>query len=676
MKRPPPPLTTDELQQLRDASIKNVALPSHPKYRPDIDGLRAVAIVSVLLFHAFPSLLPSGFVGVDIFFVISGFLITTIIATGLQHESFSFIDFWSRRIRRIFPALLVVLLACTAAGWFLLLPDEFKELGKHLASAAAFVVNFTLWQESGYFDSAAETKPLLHLWSLGIEEQFYILWPLILWSAHKLKVPKLPLTLFLLAISFGANVTTIATDAVATFYSPLTRAWELLIGAVLALLMLEANTPQPSMAGKLTRLASERWVLPLIRIGLIAAALVYTPAKAFPGWWGLLPTLGAAALILSTTPSWSQSILSSRLLVGIGKISYPMYLWHWPLLAFARIIEGDAPSIMVIVTALIATVLLASATYFWIEKPIRQCSFSPFIPPTLITAMLVLGLAGGGVYLNNGVPQREAAVHDADIRAQFEGSNWKYTTNDICKANYPDHYRYFCIQNREGSPTMILLGDSFANALYAGLINNPYLKDEVILSYGSCSPHGGSEENCQTQDRIIQSTPTLRYALLNAWWPRFDAEGRLLNHFDDSKVLSSSIADQYRASLDNRITMLESQGTKVFLFGPKPEIDYDIKYCFARPLKAPSKSCRVSEAERHAQQQHLLTILREVLEKHPRVTFFDQNEMLCKAGGCSLISDEHLPMLRDNGHYSQYGSTLVINAFVAQAQREGHFTAK
>ena len=153
---------------------------SHPKYRPDIDGLRAIAVLSVVCFHAFPDLLKGGFIGVDIFFVISGFLISTIIFENLDKGTFSFSEFYSRRIKRIFPALLLVLIACYSFGWFALLADEHKQLGKHIAAGAGFVSNFVFWNESGYFDNAAETKPLLHLWTLGIEEQFYIIWPLLL----------------------------------------------------------------------------------------------------------------------------------------------------------------------------------------------------------------------------------------------------------------------------------------------------------------------------------------------------------------------------------------------------------------------------------------------------------------------------------------------------------------
>lgn len=179
---------------------------THPKYRPDIDGLRAIAILSVVGFHAFPVWVKGGFVGVDIFFVISGFLISTIIFDNLERNTFSFIEFYSRRIKRIFPALLVVLIACFAFGWFTLFAEEYKQLGKHIAAGVGFVSNFVLWNESGYFDKAVETKPLLHLWSLGIEEQFYIAWPLLLWVVWKRNLNLLTTTIAVAAMSFVLNI--------------------------------------------------------------------------------------------------------------------------------------------------------------------------------------------------------------------------------------------------------------------------------------------------------------------------------------------------------------------------------------------------------------------------------------------------------------------------------------
>lgn len=206
---------------------------SKPKYRADIDGLRALAIIPVVIFHAFPSALQGGFIGVDIFFVISGFLISMIILKSLEARTFSLLDFYGHRIRRIFPALFTVLLTCLVFGWYVLLPDEFMMLGKHIAGGSGFVQNYILKEEAGYFDTAAELKPLLHLWSLAIEEQFYFFFPLLMIAAWRLGCV-IQMILILLLISFCANLVDVQAIPLEAFYLPQTRAWELLAGSVLA----------------------------------------------------------------------------------------------------------------------------------------------------------------------------------------------------------------------------------------------------------------------------------------------------------------------------------------------------------------------------------------------------------------------------------------------------------
>ena len=288
----------------------------HPTYRSDIDGLRALAVLSVVLFHTFPEILPGGFTGVDVFFVISGFLISTILYSNLATGRFSMLDFYGRRIRRIFPALILVLASCYALGWFVLLPDEYAQLGKHMAGGAGFVQNFVLWGESGYFDNAAETKPLLHLWSLGIEEQFYIVWPILLWIGYRLRLNLLSLTLLIAIISFVLNIRgiNITKDLTATFYSPQTRFWELLIGATAAYLTLYpcaqckawlARTWQAVKKGLFTIIWSQdkrvqkvdqgnfpqnpsNWYSVIGLLLLLVGMILINKNRAFPGWWALL----------------------------------------------------------------------------------------------------------------------------------------------------------------------------------------------------------------------------------------------------------------------------------------------------------------------------------------------------------------------------------------------------
>lgn len=250
-------------------------------------------------FHAFPEWIKGGFIGVDIFFVISGYLISTIIAENLQNNTFSLVDFYSRRIRRIFPALFLVLLTCYAFGWFALYASEYKQLGGHIAAGAGFLQNFVLWSESGYFDNSSDTKPLIHLWSLAIEEQFYIFWPLVLWAAYKYKFNMLKVVLLILVISFAANILMISSNSIAAFYSPGARFWELLIGAGWAYLTLAKK----SIVNKFSKEYAN--VLSVTGLFLIVVAIcILNKKSAFPGWWALLPTLGAVFLIAAGRDGW------------------------------------------------------------------------------------------------------------------------------------------------------------------------------------------------------------------------------------------------------------------------------------------------------------------------------------------------------------------------------------
>ena len=361
----------------------------HPKYRPDIDGLRAIAILSVVIFHAFPAIIPGGFIGVDIFFVISGFLISTITFSSLERGRFSLIEFYVRRIRRIFPALILVLVATIILGWFFFFPDEYKQLGKHTAAGAGFIQNFILWYESGYFDNASETKPLLHLWSLAIEEQFYIFWPLLLsyvWIKHW---SFLKVTAVIAVISFAANLYLMHLSPTAGFFLPISRFWELMIGGMLAYTLLH----YPKL---LEKHKNGQAILGFFLI--IAGLLLINKERDFPGWWTLIPTLGAFLIISAGADAYlNKNILANKLMIWIGLISYPLYLWHWPLLTYLRIIKPNVSSYQVVCVLLLAF-SLAWATYFFVEKPIKLTKASKNLSGYLLGALAILVALGVSMY--------------------------------------------------------------------------------------------------------------------------------------------------------------------------------------------------------------------------------------------------------------------------------------
>ncbi len=415
---------------------------SHPKYRPDIDGLRAIAVLSVVSFHAFPNFFKSGFIGVDIFFVISGFLISTIIFENLEKHTFSFYEFYVRRIKRIFPALILVLISSFSLGWFFLLADEYKQLGKHIASGAGFISNFVLLDEVGYFDNSADTKPLLHLWSLGIEEQFYIFWPFLVWIAWRQKINFLVLTITVASISFILNIVGINSDLIATFYSPQTRFWELLIGSLLAWFSLQVGRNNKYKIGDFwlvnsynDKVDSENRLANGLSLAgfflLVSGFWGINKDLNFPGYWALFPVLGSALIISAGANAWlNRKILSNKIAVWFGLISFPLYLWHWPILSFVRIVEGDLTSYKMRICALTFSVALAWLTFRFVENPFRIGKSDKAKAIFLITIMSIVGYIGYNTYIRDGLMFRHANKHNINRLKWFRGKDdWLFIGN-------------------------------------------------------------------------------------------------------------------------------------------------------------------------------------------------------------------------------------------------------
>lgn len=637
----------------------------HPAYRPDIDGLRAIAVLSVVAYHVSPALLASGFIGVDIFFVISGYLISSIIIKGATRDAFSFRDFYSRRIKRIAPALLVVLVCCLIFGWFGLLADEFQQLGKHVAAGMGFVSNLVLWSESGYFDSASEAKPLLHLWSLGIEEQFYIFWPILILFFHKRKVGLSGALVGLLLASFVFNILWIERDAVATFYSPLTRGWELLAGALLAYMTLKGRYV-PSRTGRHATLVA--WLGVLI---LGAGFLGITDEKLFPGFWALLPVLGAAFLIGAGPLAWpNRVVLSNPLLVWFGLISYPLYLWHWPLLSLSATAYGGTPPLWFRAFAMVVAVVLAWCTYQFLEKPVRRGSTKWLGARYLLAMMVIVAIAGMLIFLNQGFKDRQA-VRNSDfteeVRAQFMGAQWKYTINDECTVSFPfkeaENYRWwFCMKSGPDDPSIAILGNSYANQLYPGFVQNPFLSQHTVLSIGTCdgaqevsygedgaNPCYGERRTEQTEfiNQLVLANESIQYIMLDG--------------------LTAEPDEAYIQRLIDRIALFEEAGRQVIVFTPHLRPSQDPKSCFSTPLRAQPKDCSIPLDNRVGVDTGFQPLIDAVRLSQPDVLFFDQNDVFCNEEGCSGVLDG-MPMHRDNRHTSEYASILLQDYFTEWAR--------
>ena len=483
-------------------------------YRSDIDGLRAVAVLAVLAFHALPSVLPGGFVGVDIFFVISGYLISSILLSSLQQQSFSLLDFYSRRIRRIFPALITVFIASFAMAWYFFYADEFINLGRHMISSAAFIQNWMLASESGYFDTTAEIKPFLHLWSLGVEEQFYIIWPLLLWGAWKLRLNLLKLTIICLAASFAWNIYELYfAQSTIAFYLPQVRFWELLIGAVLAYIHLDPTAGTPRVATSLG-LANENIRSITGATLLLLSFFFINSQKVFPGFWAILPTLGAV-LLISAGPKaiLNRTVLSNKVAVWFGKISYPLYLWHWVLLVYLRILEPDLfAKVKFRLLALALAVVLSWLTYRFIEKPLRFGAYGKQKTWFLIAAMIGIIFLGREIQNQSGMGYRFTASA-AYLGGNFQTQMRKNLEDDYqqnsaaCDFSQPEKktnqpkvdIAKSCYEVNPKKQAVFLWGDSHAQMLGYGLRKN-LPADWQLLQVASvgCKPNPVQLEDSNT----------------------------------------------------------------------------------------------------------------------------------------------------------------------------------
>lgn len=523
-------------------------------YRPDIDGLRAVAIVPVVLFHAFPTLVPGGFVGVDVFFVVSGWLIGGIVFAEQARGRFSLLDFWSRRAVRLLPALLVVLAFTLAAGWVLLLPDEWRMLGRHVRAGATYLSNVTLARESGYFDTAAELKPLLHLWSLAIEEQFYLVFPLLALALAKRPGWAVPVLGALLAASFGYGLLDTGRNPAAAYFLPQSRVWELLAGVLLARL---GTVRIPGWAGTAGLAA------------ILAVAFLYDRNAPYPGWRALVPVLGTVLVIAAGPGGWANRLLSHRAAVAVGLVSYPLYLWHWPLLSLARIVEGAEPAAWVRAALLATAAALALATYLWVERPVRFGGWRRGRAAMALAGLCAVAALGGQTILAGAVPAY-ASRFGVDPVLQAAGE-WDYPGGmERLSAGGRVLYR----QTGTGAP-VLFLGDSnieqYAPRMAALLRAAPGShRTALFLTGGGCVPIPGLRDaklpGCASlmpaAEAAIATHSATTVVIGAQWWghftsPRIDANGNALS--------TQSGRDAALAALADTITRWVRDGRRVIL---------------------------------------------------------------------------------------------------------------
>jgi len=666
--------------------------PSYPKYRPDIDGLRALAVLAVITFHAFPNWVRGGFIGVDVFFVISGFLISTILFENLDKGTFTFSEFYARRIKRIFPALLLILVCCLAFGWFALLADEYKQLGKHITAGAIFISNFALWNEAAYFDNSAETKPLLHLWSLGIEEQFYILWPLLLWFVWKRKFNFLTIIIIVIVASFILNLKGIKQNMVATFYSPQTRFWELLSGSLLAWFTLYKKDIFTNVRMKLddwlfSILYSEKkdnygntLVNVISFIGLFLLLYGFWRVNkelSFPGNWALVPVVGSVLIITAGSKAWiNRAILSNKITVWFGLISFPLYLWHWPLLSFARIIESEAPSLNIRIAAVVLSVFLAWLTYRYVERPLRFGKKRRITVTVLVVLMAIMGYCGYNVFSHDGLPfrsinQKYNSYHESikvPIRAK-ECFEIPYA--------YKKNSDWYCDLGSIDSPIeYFAYGDSHALSLLPALEDFATQKNLRIQFTGTsgCPSLLGIQSirgesniemyNCkELNERIfnyVKSSGIKFVILANRWTYYTDSLSRPGEFNAISRDLSlpvnkSNSTKDLLWAINNTVSRYSSIGVQVIFIEDNPQQIYEPKDVLRKGGGILSEYLKLSVSfEEHKRNQK---IVNEALRNTGAKTI-NLDDILCNQNICPLVANSKF-LYSDDDHLSVIGSLFI-----------------
>lgn len=617
-------------------------------YRSDIDGLRAVAILIVVAFHAFPEVFPGGFIGVDVFFVISGFLITSILQQDMQAGPWSLTSFYARRILRIFPALVLVLLACLVAGWRTLLAQEYMELGKHLGLGAAFLSNIGLWWEAGYFDKASEAKPLLHLWSLAIEEQFYIVWPLLLWLILSSRRSAARSVAALAVVSLLLSIWWVWSDRTQAFYSPASRAWELLAGAWLAL--------QPQ------RFQSVRTVVRGLAVAVLLGATVLLNANVpFPGAAALLPVMAAMLLIgVPATSDWTGRLLSHSCMVALGKVSYPWYLWHWPLLSFAYIIESGQASVGLRMGLVLASLLLAALTYRLWELPLRSMP-RRLVICLLVVAMVILGLLGKNIYDRHGLERiRHKNLIQLDQTSSHDFLDFEkqgLITEEKCEKPFKFPEREVCLLAHADKPvSAVVLGDSHAVHAFWGLAKafDAQGLNLAVRGKGACVPVMAATPDAVVSECERHMEGTLRDIVA-------DSKVRAVALVFRGRYLTGQSSPQERqhfeGKLDATLGLLQSAGKQVYYFLPVVEPGFDPRLCMgALPLgRKPPYSCVIDKAVDDAKSEAVRTSAARVLARWPQVRVVDPNTNLCREGRCPILQDGH-SIFKDENHLSQAGS--------------------
>jgi peptidoglycan/LPS O-acetylase OafA/YrhL len=629
------------------------------QYRKEIDGLRALAVLPVILFHAGFESFSGGFVGVDIFFVISGYLITSIILGEKDSGHFSILNFYERRMRRILPALFFVMAVCVPFAWFWLLPEDLLSFSKSLVAVSTFSSNFLFWQETGYFDGAAELKPLLHTWSLAVEEQYYVLFPLFIILAWRFGKKTMVGLLVLIAIvsltlaHWGAY-----NKPTPTFFLLPTRGWELIMGALIAFYLNSrrrgGQTPGSALLQNMASFAG--------MVMILVAITLYDASVPFPSLYALLPVLGAVLIILFATPDTvAGKLLSTRAFVGIGLISYSAYLWHQPILAYARHISEPEPAMYLILILL--TLTLAFISYRFVEQPFRKKGVigrSAVMIFALSGTLLFITIGMIG-YLGKGFEDRRV------IDVPLTGKNLKPASG----------MKWENITASRDKPKILVYGDSHAKQLVPSLKfemeeNGAYevnwLGNPACLSFGGYyNPYTKDDRvNCRAlYPRLIELLDeNVRYLVVAQRWQKgiLDPEGNYIGSLSEDASVRKIIFDQ--------LTILAGKlptNTKLVLVGNVPGSGIKGGYpnCAhkAGSREAKAKLCPKSFEQSRGEMYVFNQILSDFAKGLDNVIYINPYETLCPGGICTVVVGDKL-YYADEAHLTRWSADQLVESIV------------
>jgi peptidoglycan/LPS O-acetylase OafA/YrhL len=635
-------------------------------YRPEIDGLRALAVVAVILYHFFPTIMPGGFLGVDIFFVISGYLISKIIAGSLQSNKFSIVDFYVRRIKRIFPALLIVCTVFLIYGWFVLLPEELNQVGRHISYGSIFLSNLALYKDIGYFDVSAAQKPFMHLWSLSVEEQFYLLWPLILLVFYKKWQNRwiVPFIVFAVIISYWLNIFLMSYKPDLAFYFPFSRFWELGAGAFVAYV-------EPFHKGwkeKFPLGSSFSNLLSLFGFLCLVGSLFFLKRDVplFP-YLTFLPVLGAACIVLITEKTWVSKSLSCRPIVWVGLISYPMYLLHYPLISFVHVVQPALLTTPFKIGLIMIIIGLSWLIYKFVETPIRHHKGRKGAAILLALMALVWGASWLVAHKHVKPFAYYRLPQIVNILDAFDDFHYPSKEMVTFESNGAQFYRL-----GNGKETVAFFGDSnmyqYAPRINEIFIKNPHLKKSAVFAaLGNLCPipdvgDSGHLERFSGhksfRDAFLQysfNENVKEIVISGAWFSYFNGSPFYYLHNDQQHGLHTQegldkALDAFKAMIKTWV----ARGKKVYLVLPMPSgSGYDVRTMFTRNLLGDwgYTSSGVSMQEWEKTSRRIRGILREVASS-TGASVINPDGDLCSNGQCRFFAEDGMCMYKDAGHLS------------------------